>query len=66
MLLLTYPKRENDHLDSTDFKVQAEIPGLNNARNKNSAFSEKGWSELGCLMACIFMVGLTTIFVLFG
>lgn len=58
--------REGDHLDLADFMVQAAIPGLNTARRKNSAFSEKGWSELGCFTACVVVLGLTTMFVLFG
>lgn len=64
--LLIYLKHENDHLDSADIMVQAEIPGFNNAPRENCAFPEKGWGELGCLMACVLMVGLTTVFVLFG
>ena len=61
-----YAQHEGDHLDMVDQMVQAHVPGINLARRKNSAFSDKDWSEIGCLLACILMLCTTIVFVLLG
>jgi len=66
MLILIIDQHEGDHLGLADNMLQRPTPGLNAARRKNAAFSDKAWSELACPAACVLMLGLITMLLLFG